>query len=135
SAREFPAATFDPVQAERMLRRPHNPVSFAARAGVALLHNLRPPAPDAAERPQANVPASSARWYLLGNLDSAAASTAADSAAASRKRDPKAYRELSRRAAHNYRHLIQEWPRLQEIYRAAIPELTSVESWRKVFES
>ena len=135
SAREFPAATFDPVQAERMLRRPHNPVSFAARAGVALLHNLRPPAADAAERPQVNVPASSARWYLLGNLDSATVSNADGSGVAFRRRDPKAFRELSRRAAHNYRRLIQEWPRLQEVYRAAVPELTSVESWRKVFES
>lgn len=135
SAREFPAATFDVVQAERMLRRPQNPLAFAARASVALLHNLRTPAADAADRPQVNVPASSARWYLLGNLDSATVSNADGSGVAFRRRDPKSFRDLSRRAAHNYRRLVQEWPRLQEVYRAAVPELTSIESWRKLFES
>jgi galactofuranosylgalactofuranosylrhamnosyl-N-acetylglucosaminyl-diphospho-decaprenol beta-1,5/1,6-galactofuranosyltransferase len=52
-----------------------------------------------------------------------------------RHRDPKLFRELSRQAAQNYRRLIREWPKLRETYRAALPELTSVESWRKVFES
>ncbi|HEY0641645.1 MAG TPA: glycosyltransferase [Pseudonocardiaceae bacterium] len=135
SAREFPAPTFDMVKAERMLRPPVHPAKIAAVASKALVHNLRNPQPSAAESPQVNIPAGSALWFLLGNLDSATVSNADGTGVAFRRRDPKVFRELSRRAAHNYRRLVQEWPRLQQQYRAALPELTSVESWRKVFEN
>jgi galactofuranosylgalactofuranosylrhamnosyl-N-acetylglucosaminyl-diphospho-decaprenol beta-1,5/1,6-galactofuranosyltransferase len=135
SAREFPPPTFDMVKAEQMLRPPANPLIRAARAAEALAHNLRSPSGGAAERPQVNVPAASARWFLLGNLDSATVSNADGSGVAFRRRDPHLFRELSRQAVRNYRRLVAEWPKLKEAYRAALPELTSVESWRKVFEN
>lgn len=134
SAREFPPPTFDMVKAEQMLHPPVHPAKIALRAGKALVHNLRAPDPAAVDRPQVNISANSALWFLLGNLDSATVSNADGSGVAFRRRDPKVFRELARRATHNYRKLIAEWPRLVEQYRAALPELTSVESWRKVFE-
>ena len=135
SAREFPPPTFDMVKAERMLRPPTNPLKIAARASKAVLHNLRPPQPLAAQRPQVNIPAGSALWFLLGNLDSATVSNADGTGVAFRRRDPEVFRALAQRVAHNYSRLVREWPRLQQAYRAAVPELTSVESWRKTFES
>jgi galactofuranosylgalactofuranosylrhamnosyl-N-acetylglucosaminyl-diphospho-decaprenol beta-1,5/1,6-galactofuranosyltransferase len=135
SAREFPPPSFDMVKAEQMLHPPVNPAKIALRAGKALVHNLRSPDPNAVERPQVNISANSALWFLLGNLDSATVSNADGSGVAFRRRDPKVFRELATRTAHNYRRLIAEWPRLVEQYRAAVPELTSVESWRKVFSS
>jgi galactofuranosylgalactofuranosylrhamnosyl-N-acetylglucosaminyl-diphospho-decaprenol beta-1,5/1,6-galactofuranosyltransferase len=135
SAREFPPPSLDLVAAEQMLRNPSSPLRKATRAAKGLLHNLRPPRESAFERPQVNVPAGNAVWLLLGNLDSATVSNADGTGVAFRRRDPQAFRELSLRAAHNYRRLIQEWPRLRETYRAAAPELSSVESWRKVFEN
>jgi galactofuranosylgalactofuranosylrhamnosyl-N-acetylglucosaminyl-diphospho-decaprenol beta-1,5/1,6-galactofuranosyltransferase len=135
SAREFPPPSFDMVKAEQMLRPPVHPARIALRAGKALMHNLRAPDPHAVDRPQVNVSANSALWFLLGNLDSATVSNADGSQVAFRRRDPKVFRELATRTAHNYRRLIAEWPRLVEQYRAAAPELTSVESWRKVFTS
>jgi galactofuranosylgalactofuranosylrhamnosyl-N-acetylglucosaminyl-diphospho-decaprenol beta-1,5/1,6-galactofuranosyltransferase len=134
SAGEFPPPTLDAVHAENMLRPPVHPVRIAAQASKALLHNLRSPDPGAVERPQVNVPAGSALWFLLGNLDSATVSNPDGNGVAFRRRDSKAFRELSREAAHTYRRLIAEWPQMQKVYRAAVPELTSVESWRKVFE-
>lgn len=134
SAREFPPPTFDMVRAERMLQPPVHPVKIAARASKALLHNLRAPQPQASQQPQVNIPAGSALWFLLGNLDSATVSNPDGSGVAFRRRDPEVFRELSLRAAANYRRLIQEWPALRDKYRAALPDLTSVESWRKVFE-
>jgi galactofuranosylgalactofuranosylrhamnosyl-N-acetylglucosaminyl-diphospho-decaprenol beta-1,5/1,6-galactofuranosyltransferase len=122
------------VKAEQMLHPPVHPAKIALRAGKALVHNLRAPDPAAVDRPQVNISANSALWFLLGNLDSATVSNADGSGVAFRRRDPKVFRELARRATHNYRKLIAEWPRLVEQYRAALPELTSVESWRKVFE-
>lgn len=134
SAREFPPPTFDMVRAERMLRPPVKPVIIAARASKALVHNLSKPDPAAGSRPQVNVPARSALWFLLGNLDSATVSNADGSGVAFRRRDPKAFRELSKRVVRNYRRLMRRWPALREEYRAAVPELTSVESWRRIFE-
>jgi galactofuranosylgalactofuranosylrhamnosyl-N-acetylglucosaminyl-diphospho-decaprenol beta-1,5/1,6-galactofuranosyltransferase len=135
SAKEFPPPTFDMVKAESMLRPPVHPAVIAARASKAVLHNLRAPQPLAAHRPQVNIPAGSALWFLLGNLDSATVSNADGTGVAFRRRDPKVFRELARRVAHNYRRLVREWPRLQQAYRTAVPELTSVESWRKVYEN
>ncbi|MFJ8960015.1 glycosyltransferase [Lentzea sp. NPDC102401] len=135
SAREFPAPTFDMVRAEQMLTPPTNPVTIASEAAKALMHNLREPQAATTQRPQINVPASNARWFLLGNLDSATVSNADGSGVAFRKRDPKEFRQLMKRAVRNYRRLSAEWPRMQKVYRDALPELTSVESWRKVFEN
>ncbi len=135
SAREFPPPSFDMVKAEQMLHPPVHPAKIALKAGKALMHNMRAPEPSASERPQVNLPANNALWFLLGNLDSATVSNADGSGVAFRRRDPKVFRELALRAAHNYKKLIAEWPRLVEQYRAALPELTSTESWRKVFES
>ncbi|GAA3890242.1 glycosyltransferase [Saccharothrix violaceirubra] len=135
SAREFPPPTFDMVRAESMLKPPTNPATIAAEAAKALVHNLREPDSSTTERPQINVPATNARWFLLGNLDSATVSNADGSGVAFRKRDPKEFRALMKRAVRNYRRLGQEWPRLKQVYRDALPELTSVESWRKVFEN
>ena len=135
SAREYPPPSFDMVKAEQMLHPPVNPAKIALRAGKALVHNLRAPDPNAVDRPQVNISANSALWFLLGNLDSATVSNADGSGVAFRRRDPKVFRELATRTAHNYRRLVAEWPRLAEQYRAAVPELTSVESWRKVFSS
>jgi galactofuranosylgalactofuranosylrhamnosyl-N-acetylglucosaminyl-diphospho-decaprenol beta-1,5/1,6-galactofuranosyltransferase len=135
SAREFPPPTFDMVKAEQLLQPPVHPLVIAARASKALLHNMRPPEPSAMDQPQVNIPAGSALWFLLGNLDSATVSNRDGSGVAFRRRDPKLFKELSRRVINNYRTLIKEWPNLVETYRSAVPELTSVESWRKVFEN
>ncbi|MEB3369479.1 glycosyltransferase [Saccharopolyspora mangrovi] len=134
SAREFPPPSADPIMAEGLLNPPVNPAVIAARASKALLHNLKEPAHDASDRPQLNVPAAAARWFLLGNLDSATVSNADGSGVAFRRRDPETFRRLGLQALANYKRLGQEWARLREEYRAALPELTSAESWKQVFD-
>ena len=134
SAREFPPPSFDMVKAEQMLHPPVHPAKIALRAGKALVHNLRSPNPEAADRPQVNLPANNALWFLLGNLDSATVSNADGSGVAFRRRDPKVFRELAVRTTQTYRRLIAEWPALVEQYKAALPELTSTVSWRKAFK-
>lgn len=134
SAREFPPPSADPIMAEGLLKPPVNPAVIAARASKALLHNLKEPEHEAGERPQLNVPAQSARWFLLGSLDSATVSNADGSGVAFRRRDPEEFRRLGVRAVADYRKLGREWSRLREAYRAALPELTSAESWKQVFD-
>ncbi|MGP4018487.1 glycosyltransferase [Saccharopolyspora sp. 5N708] len=134
SAREFPPPSADPIMAEGLLKPPVNPAVIAARASKALLHNLKEPSKTATERPQLNVPAASARWFLLGNLDSATVSNADGSGVAFRRRDPEEFRRLGMRALANYKRLGQEWARLRAVYRTALPELTSAEAWKQVFD-
>ncbi|WP_306744265.1 glycosyltransferase [Saccharothrix yanglingensis] len=135
SAREFPPPTFDAVRAEALLQPTSRKAAIAVRAAKSVLHNLRPPQPATGDRPQLNVPALDARWFLLGNLDSATVSTADGTGVAFYKRDPEQFRTLMARAVRNYRRLGREWPRLRRLYRDALPELTSAERWRKVFEN
>ncbi|WP_231499812.1 glycosyltransferase [Saccharothrix sp. NRRL B-16314] len=135
SAREFPPPTFDMVRAEALLQPSKGKATIAVRAAKSVLHNLRPPQPSAGDRPQLNVPALNARWFLLGNLDSATVSTADGTGVAFYKRDPEQFRTLMARAVRNYRRLGREWPRLRRLYRDALPDLTSAEQWRKVFEN
>jgi galactofuranosylgalactofuranosylrhamnosyl-N-acetylglucosaminyl-diphospho-decaprenol beta-1,5/1,6-galactofuranosyltransferase len=135
SAGDYPAPSFDVARTERMLHPPASRAKIALRAGKAVLHNLRKPDPKAGERPQVNIPARGARWFLLGNLDSATVSNADGSGVAFRRRDPKLFRELAAKSLRTHRKLAAEWSRLVEQYRAALPELSSVEAWRKYFEN
>ncbi len=80
------------------------------------------------------MPARNARWFLLGTLDSATVSNADGSGVAFRRRDPEHFRRLLGRTVALYRQLAADWPRTSDAYRAAVPELTSVDAWRRVFE-
>ncbi|WP_257233567.1 glycosyltransferase [Halopolyspora algeriensis] len=134
SAQEFPDPSADPVMAEGLLTPPVNPVMIAARASKALLHNLKAPTDEAAQRPQLNIPAAKALWFLLGSLDSATVTQADGNGVAFRRRDPDEFRRLGAKALANYGRLSKEWSRLQEAYRAALPELTSAEAWKQVYD-
>lgn len=135
SAQEFPPPTLDFQAAQSMIEPPVNPVKIAARASKALVHNLRRPEPATDQRPQLNVPADKALWFVLGNFDSATVSIPDGSALAFRQRDPEVFKELAKRVVLNYRRLVKEFPRLKQEYRAALEDLSSVEAWRKVYEN
>ena len=134
SAKEFPAPSFDAVRIENLLDPPVHPMAIAKRALSTVGHHLRAPDPDARARPQINVPARNARWFLLGTLDSATVSNADGSGVAFRTRDPEQFRALLGRTVALYRRLVADWARTSRSYRAAVPELTSVDAWRRVFE-
>ncbi|WP_017972771.1 glycosyltransferase [Actinopolyspora halophila] len=134
SAGELPSPTADPVLVEQLLSPPVRTTRIALRASKALLHNLKQPDSEAQRRPQLNIPSASARWFLLGSLDSATVSTADGSGTAFRRRDPEEFRRLGTRAIADYRRLVSEWSRLREAYRAALPELTSPEAWKQMYE-
>jgi galactofuranosylgalactofuranosylrhamnosyl-N-acetylglucosaminyl-diphospho-decaprenol beta-1,5/1,6-galactofuranosyltransferase len=133
SAQQLPMPLFDPVRIERLLDPPVRPVAIAKRALFTVYHHLRAPRPQTRERPQINVSACNARWFLLGMVDSATVSNADGSGVAFRKRDPEQFRTLLIRTITLYRRLIAEWSVTAQRYRAAVPTLTSVESWERVF--
>jgi galactofuranosylgalactofuranosylrhamnosyl-N-acetylglucosaminyl-diphospho-decaprenol beta-1,5/1,6-galactofuranosyltransferase len=135
SAQQLPMPLFDPVRIEALLDPPVHRVAIAKRALCAVSRHLRSPRPETRERPQINVPARNARWFLLGMVDSATVSNADGSGVAFRKRDPEQFRTLLARTITLYRRLISEWSVTAQRYRTAIPTLTSVESWDRVFDA
>ncbi len=134
SAQQLPMPLLDPVRIEALLDPPVRPLAIAKRAVATVSHHLRAPRPHTRERPQINVPACNARWFLLGMVDSATVSNADGSGVAFRKRDPQQFRTLLLRTITLYRRLIVEWSVTAQRYRAAVPDLTSVESWDRVFD-
>jgi galactofuranosylgalactofuranosylrhamnosyl-N-acetylglucosaminyl-diphospho-decaprenol beta-1,5/1,6-galactofuranosyltransferase len=134
SAQQLPMPLFDPVQIEALLDPPVRPAAIAKRALCTVSRHLRSPRPEARERPQINVAASNARWFLLGMVDSATVSNADGSGVAFRKRDPQQFRRLLIRTITLYRQLITDWSVTAKRYRAAVPGLTSIESWERVLE-
>lgn len=133
SAQQLPMPLFDPVRIEALLDPPVHPVAIVKRALSTVSRHLRSPQPETRDRPQINVPARNARWFLLGMVDSATVSNADGSGVAFRKRDPQQFRALLARTIALYRRLVAEWGVTAERYRAAVPELTSVESWERMF--
>ncbi|MGH3670526.1 MAG: glycosyltransferase family 2 protein, partial [Pseudonocardiaceae bacterium] len=134
SAQQLPMPLFDPVRIEALLDPPVHPAAIAKRAVRTVAHHLRSPKPQTRERPQINVAARNARWFLLGMVDSAVVTKADGSGVAFRKRDPEQFRALLSRTVMLYRRLVGEWALTAQRYRAAIPVLTSVESWQQVFD-
>ncbi len=134
SAQQLPMPLFDPVRIEALLEPPVHPVAIAKRALSTVSRHLRAPQPQTRERPQINVAARNARWFLLGMVDSATVSNADGSGVTFRKRDPKQFRELLTRTITLYRRLVAEWDVTATRYRAAVPTLTSVQSWEQVFD-
>ena len=99
-----------------------------------LKHLLSKEDPRHHEAPQLNLTPEEARWFTLSRVDSATVSTAGGTGVAFRKRD----RDLARDLVEQTRELLSEieenFDDMRSVYLQALPELTSRESWRKIFE-
>ncbi|MGH3438034.1 MAG: glycosyltransferase [Sciscionella sp.] len=135
SLQDYPRPILDMRAAEPLVQPPVHPAKIAVRAAQALAHNVKPAVGATRDRPQLNVPADKALWFVLGNFDSATVSSPDGAAVAFRKRDPEAFRKLAREVLSNYRRLVKEFPRMKQVYREALPELTSFETWRKIYDA
>ena len=135
SAEELPAPIVDAERAKELVRPFKNLPEKAVYALQAVWHNLFiEPRSFASRRPQINLAAKDGRWFFLGRLDSATVSTMDGSGVTFRCRDRKQFRALAARTIRNHLRLAKQWPRMKKIYRSAVPELTSIEAWRKFFE-
>ncbi|TCO64474.1 glycosyltransferase [Actinocrispum wychmicini] len=134
SARDLPLPSMTAAHAAHFSHRPDNPIAMGRTLLEGLVHNLRKPRPEHHERPQLNISAQDARWYLMSRIDGATVATADGRGTTFRKRDPEKFRMLMRQAVQDFMQLEREFERLKGEYRAALRDLTSIESWRKVFE-
>ena len=117
----------------RQFTSPNNKFGLITMAGKAAMRQLMGKA--AKPRPQAALPYQDANWWVLSNLDSALVSAADGTSTAWYKRDPKKFRELTRRTVFLHARLARQWPKLSAEYRAALPEFTSPEAWWQTFDA
>jgi galactofuranosylgalactofuranosylrhamnosyl-N-acetylglucosaminyl-diphospho-decaprenol beta-1,5/1,6-galactofuranosyltransferase len=128
----MPEPEMDPVVTEGMAQPPVGRKAIAKAALRALRTNLRP-VRTSDDRPQLQVPAQDAQWFVLAQLDSVTVGTADGRGVTFRHRDPAQFRELARRSVQLNREIRRRFPQLMEQYRAASGDLTSRENWEKVF--
>ncbi|WNV74784.1 glycosyltransferase [Geodermatophilus sp. DSM 44513] len=134
SSSELPMPSMGAVKAERFMKPPTTPVTIGRTLLAALAHNLRPPKAEAAQRPELNISAQDARWFLLSRLDSATVGTADGRGVTFRRREPQTFRQMLAHSVRTHWTLYREFPRLREEYRRHLGELTSPENWNRAFE-
>ncbi len=135
SSSDLPLPSMSPVRAERFMKPPGTPLTIGRTLLSAMLHNLRPvDRSEEPDRPQLNVAAQDARWFVLARLDTATVATADGRGVALRRRDPRVFWGMLKESLRLYRRCYRDFPQSRRQYRAAVPELTSIESWRRIFD-
>jgi galactofuranosylgalactofuranosylrhamnosyl-N-acetylglucosaminyl-diphospho-decaprenol beta-1,5/1,6-galactofuranosyltransferase len=133
SSSDLPLPSMGAVKAERFMKPPTTPWAIGRTLLAALVHNLRHPKPDAAERPQLNISAQDARWFLLSRLDSATVGTADGRGVTFRRREQDTFWRMLRHSVRVHVRLYRTFPELKRQYRDHLQQLTSPESWEKAF--
>jgi galactofuranosylgalactofuranosylrhamnosyl-N-acetylglucosaminyl-diphospho-decaprenol beta-1,5/1,6-galactofuranosyltransferase len=83
--------------------------------------------------PQIHLAYSDARWWVVPAYDSLLVSNAEGSAVVWQRRDRATFRAGLWRSVRFRQRLRAQWPELSRRYRDSLVDLTSVESWRRVF--
>jgi galactofuranosylgalactofuranosylrhamnosyl-N-acetylglucosaminyl-diphospho-decaprenol beta-1,5/1,6-galactofuranosyltransferase len=116
------------------VNEPKGPVAKAKVLAAVLANNLRAADPRHHEVPQANYPPVEARWFSLGRVDGVTVTTADGRGVVYRQRDRRKMVALLRESRALQRELSQRFDAMRGRYRAAASELTSAESWERVFQ-
>ena len=133
SSSDLPLPSMGAIRAERYLKPPTTPLTILRTLLAALFHNLRPPKPESVERPEMNIRAQDARWFLLSRLDSATVGTADGRGVTFRRREHDTFWRMLRQSVRVHIRLYREFPRLRQEYRDHLTDLTAPESWSKAF--
>ncbi len=130
----LPAATALPAPSGRT--RVHKPPvalpAIGARLARGVLHQLRREDPEHHRRPQLNVAAQDARWFLLCNVDGVTVTTADGRGVVYRQRDRAKVFALLRESLRQHARLARRYDRMRRVYREALPVLSSKQKWESV---
>ncbi|KRE79895.1 glycosyltransferase [Arthrobacter sp. Soil763] len=132
---DFPAPKMDkPPRRGHGVSRP-SPLTLIPWAAKTVVRQLLNPVSESSkQRPQTTVAHQDNRWWRMSQFDSAIVSNAEGTGASWYKRDPKQLREMLAESARLHALLLKNWRELSVEYRAALAELSSMESWRATFE-
>ncbi|ANE78735.1 glycosyl transferase [Mycobacterium adipatum] len=118
----------------RKVKIPTNPVSIAVRLTRGVAHQLSAHNPEHHVRPQINVATQDARWFSLCNVDGVTVTTADGRGVVYRQRDRAKMFALLRESLTRQVQLGRKFNKMRKVYRKALPQLTSTESWEAVLE-
>ncbi|WP_300013433.1 glycosyltransferase [Pseudonocardia sp.] len=135
SATQVPHSDLDALAAQVFPEPPTRKLAIVKGLARSVLHNLRAVDPAHQVVPQRNVPSKQAQWFVLSRLDSATVSTPDGRGVTFRRRDPALFRSMMRTSVTQLREIGRAWPQLRERYRAAVPELTGREGWKRIFDA
>lgn len=107
-------------------------VKWAAK--TVLRQIFKKPDPSSLERPQAHLAHRENRWWRLSSFDSVLVSNAEGTGVSWYRRDPKRLKSQMLEAAKLQTELYRHWDQLSAEYKAALPEITSLESWKATFD-
>jgi galactofuranosylgalactofuranosylrhamnosyl-N-acetylglucosaminyl-diphospho-decaprenol beta-1,5/1,6-galactofuranosyltransferase len=107
-------------------------VKWAAK--TVLRQVFKKPDPSSLERPQAHLAHRENRWWRLSSFDSVLVSNAEGTGVSWYRRDPKRLKSQMLEAAKLQTELYRHWDQLSAEYKAALPEITSLESWKATFD-
>jgi galactofuranosylgalactofuranosylrhamnosyl-N-acetylglucosaminyl-diphospho-decaprenol beta-1,5/1,6-galactofuranosyltransferase len=113
---------------------PTNPLSISVRLARGVLHQLSAHNPEHHVRPQINVATQDARWFSLCKVDGVTVTTADGRGVVYRQRDRAKMFELLRESLTRQVQLGRKFNKMRKVYRKALPQLTSTESWEAVLE-
>ncbi|MFW6187065.1 MAG: glycosyltransferase [Actinomycetota bacterium] len=127
-----PVAAGKPVRT-RGLSAPHG-LKILTSAGTAVLRHLAvAPKEEVGQHPQVHLPYQDARWWRLTRYDSVLVSASDGTGYTWYKRSPREARALMAESLRLHAQLALRWPELSRRYRAALPEITSLEAWEATF--
>ena len=130
---------FPPARRAKPPKRGHDPTAPKGRVGeimtaaTSAIRQALPRRELSLEYPEARIPAMDAKWWMIAQFDSVVVSTSDGTMASWYQRDRGEFASLLRRTTALHERLLFEWPQLARRYRAALPELTSVERWTETF--
>ncbi|MCT2586691.1 glycosyltransferase [Actinophytocola gossypii] len=101
---------------------------------LTLLKRLAYLAMDRSVHPIGAVSKKDATWWHVSQFDTAVVTDGSQEGVRVRRRDRELTIRLAKQAAKAVRRVIAEMPRLREEYRAAVPQLTSRENWRRLYD-
>jgi galactofuranosylgalactofuranosylrhamnosyl-N-acetylglucosaminyl-diphospho-decaprenol beta-1,5/1,6-galactofuranosyltransferase len=131
SATELPLPSGDGMAGTR---KPFGPVGKVGRMITAVVHQLRREDPRHHERPQANVAALDAWWWLLSKVDGVTVTVSGGAGVVYRKRSRDEAVRLAKEFAKEFVGLARDYSSLAQRYRAAAGELTSEKTWLTTFD-
>jgi galactofuranosylgalactofuranosylrhamnosyl-N-acetylglucosaminyl-diphospho-decaprenol beta-1,5/1,6-galactofuranosyltransferase len=96
-------------------------------------HAFSPLSQAATRGPEAHLAFEDARWWVVPSFDSVLVSNAEGSAALLHRRDPALFRRMLWTSIVLRWRILARWPQLKAAYRAALPTVTSPETWARTF--
>ncbi|MGO1661500.1 MAG: glycosyltransferase [Canibacter sp.] len=96
-------------------------------------HWRRSAAEDDQKQPELEYAKRDAKWWIIPNHQSVIVGTADGSGKSWYRHDQTKFRRLWKESRRLTREIEKNWDALAEQYRRALPEITSVESWKQTF--